>query len=93
MPDRLSEKQEIILYRLSILQDEQGRQSSMKLKSEIMSDPFYTELLDLEYLTFEQYGEGPDAIASLIVTLKGQRYLYNDLDRISKLDRESRQQF
>ncbi|MGI6220545.1 MAG: hypothetical protein ACOYIP_01530 [Coriobacteriales bacterium] len=93
MSERLSEQQEVILYRLSILQDEQGRQSSMKLKSEITSDPFYTELIDLEYLTFEQYGEGPDAIASLIVTLKGQRYLYEHLDEISKLDRESRPQF
>lgn len=93
MSDRLSEQQEIILYRLSILQDEQGRQSSMKLKSEIVSDPFYTEMLDLEYLTFEQYGEGDDAIASLIVTLKGQRYLYNHLDEIAQLDKGSRQQF
>ena len=93
MSDRLSEQQDIILYRLSILQDEQGRQSSMKLKSEIMGDPFYTELIDREFLTFEQYGEGPDAIASLIVTLKGQRYLYDHIDEIHKLEWNSRQQF
>ena len=93
MSDRLSEQQDIILYRLSILQDEQGRQSSMKLKSDIMSDPLYTEMIDLEYLTFEQYGEGPDAIASLIVTLKGQRYLYDHIDEIHKLEWNSRQQF
>lgn len=85
--------QDIILYRLAILQDEQGRQSSMKLKSELENDEFYAELLEREYLTYEQYGEGPDAIASLIVTLKGERYLYEHLDEIHKLDRSSRQQF
>lgn len=93
MAERLSEQQEIILYRLSVLQDEQGRQSSMILKKDLMNDPLYTELLDLEYLTFEQYGEGNDAIANLIVTLAGQRYLFNHIDEIHKTEWNSRQQF
>ena len=90
---RLSEKQEIILYRLSILQDEQGRQSSMMMKDKLMSDSTYKELLDLEYLTYEQYGEGDEAVANLIITLKGQRYLYDHLDEAFELDRNSRQQW
>ena len=93
MSDRLSEKQEIILYRLSILQDEQGRQSSMVLMNQLMGDPTYKELLDLEYLTYEQYGEGDDAIANLIVTLKGSRYCFEHLDEVAALDKKSRQQF
>ena len=91
--ERLSEKQDIILYRISILQDEQGRQSSLKLKKDIDADSMYTELLDKEYLTYEQYGDGDDAVCSLIITLKGQRYCYQYLDEIAKLDKESRQQW
>ena len=91
--DRLSEKQEIILYRISILQDEQGRRSSMMLKDKMMADETYTQLLDLEYLTYEQYGEGPDAVAQIIITLKGERYLYDHLDDVHQLEWESRQQF
>lgn len=90
---RLSEQQEIILYRIAILQDEQGRRSSMMLKDQLMANESYKELLDLEYLTYEQYGEGADAVASLIITLKGQRYLYNHLDEVSELERNSRQQW
>ena len=90
---RLNEQQEIILYRISILQDEQGRRSSMMLKDKLMENKDYTELLDLEYLTYEQYGEGPEAVASLIITLKGERYLYNHLDEVFELERNSRQQW
>ena len=93
MSENLSEKQKIILYRLSILQDEQGRQSSMVPKATLLADPTYKELLDLEFLTYEQYGEGDDAIANIIVTLKGSRYCYDHLDEVAALDKASRQQF
>ena len=39
MSENLSEKQKIILYRLSILQDEQGRQSSMVPKAKLLGNP------------------------------------------------------
>lgn len=93
MAERLTEKQEIILYRLALLQDEQGRQSSMVRLSELENDKGYKELVDLEYLTYEQFGEGKAAIANLIVTLPGMRYCYDHLDEMAALDAKSRQQF
>ncbi len=90
---KLTEQQEIILYRISIRQDEQGREPTVMFKSKMLEDPMYTELLDLEYLTYEEYGEGDEAIVNLIVTLKGQRYCFNDIDRIAALDRNSRKQW
>jgi hypothetical protein len=53
----------------------------------------YRELLDHQYLIYLESGEGDDAIASLIVSDKGMRYCYDNLDRLSRLDRESRPQF
>lgn len=93
MTERLTEKQEIILYRIALRQDEQGRQSSMVRLSEIEGDEVYKELVDLEYLTYEQFGEGKAAIANLIVTLPGMRYCYDHLDEMASLDAKSRQQF
>ena len=90
---RLSEKQELILYRIAIRQDEQDRQPSLLYKKTMLEDPIYTELLDLEYLAYEEYGEGDEAIASLFVTLAGERYCVKHIDEIAKLDRESRPQF
>ena len=90
---KLSEKQEIILYRLCLLQDEQYRQASFKSISELENDPFYREMIDEEYLTYEKLGFGDKAVGRLIVTLKGERYCANDLERISKLEWNSRQQF
>ena len=90
---RLEEKQDIILYRISIRQDEQGRQSHLVPIAKINEDPIYKELIDKEYLTYEQFGEGDKAIANLIITLKGQRYLYTWLDEVSELEWNSRQQF
>ena len=52
MTERLTEKQKIILYRIALRQDEQGRQSSMVRLSEIEGDEVYKELVDLEYLTY-----------------------------------------
>lgn len=91
--ERLSEKHDIILYRISIRQDEQGRQSSMVRLKDTEENEVYRELIDLDYLTYEQYGEGKAAIANLIVTLKGMRYCYEYLDDIAALDKNSRQQF
>ncbi len=89
----LSEQQEIILYRISIRQDEQGRQPSPMFKTKMMESELYTELLDLGYLTYTQYGEGEEAVVELIVTLAGQRYCFDHLDEIAELDRNSRPQW
>jgi hypothetical protein len=93
MTRQLSEQQEIILYRIAIRQDEQGRQSSLIRKAKLEASALYQDLLDLEYLVYLESGEGDNAIASLIVSNKGLRYCYDNLDRLSALDRESRPQF
>ena len=90
---RLEEKQDIILYRMAIRQDEQGRQSHLVPIAKVTDDPIYKELIDLEYLTYEVFGEGDRAIANLIVTLKGERYLSTWLDEVHELEWNSRQQF
>jgi hypothetical protein len=89
---QLTEQQEIILYRIAIRQDEQGRQPSFVRKSVLEASEMYRDLLELEYLIYLEAGEGEDAIASLIVSDKGMRYCYHNLDRMSRLDRESRPQ-
>jgi hypothetical protein len=93
MTRELSDQQEIILYRIAIRQDEQGRQSSLIRKAKLEASELYRRLLDLEYLIYIESGTGDDAIASLIVSDKGMRYCYDNLDRLSALDRESRPQF
>jgi hypothetical protein len=93
MTRQLTEQQEIILYRIAIRQDEQGRQSSLIRKAALEASVLYRDLLDLEYLVYQESGQGDDAIASLIVSNKGLRYCYDNLSRLSALDRESRPQF
>ena len=89
---RLGEKEDIILYRMLVRQDEQGRQSHLVPIAKVEDHP-YKGLIDLEYLTFETFGEGEKAIANLIVTLKGERYVTTWLDEIHELEWNSRQQF
>ena len=80
---RLSEKQENILYNITLRQDELGRVSTNLMWDKIKDDPTYTEMFDREFLTYELFnygGEGKHAIASLYVTYKGMRYciIYGD---------------
>lgn len=74
---RLNEKQEDILYNITLKQDELGRTSTNMMWSKIKDDPTYTEMFEREYMTYELFnnaGEGKHAICSLYVTNKGLRY-------------------
>ncbi len=86
---QLSEKQELILYRLAIRQDEQSRETAHVRMVELETSELYQELLESEYLTFSKFGEGDKAIAQLIVTLKGERYCCDNLDKLTQLDKET----
>jgi len=89
MQDQLSDKQKSILYRIAIRQDEQGRQPSNIMMKQLLASSLYTDLFDLEYLTYEKMGEGEKAIAGLYVTLKGLRYCAENSQELSRLDKEA----
>ncbi len=90
----LTDEQEIILYRMAIRQDEQGRQSNLMLETKLQESPVFRELLDEQYVVYRiEGGSGKTAIARLIVSDKGMRYCYENLNRMSTLDRNSRPQF
>ncbi|MGI6217096.1 MAG: hypothetical protein ACOYIK_05740 [Coriobacteriales bacterium] len=80
---RLTKEQEVILYSISLRQDELGRQPTNMLLEKLKNSPDYKALIDREYLTYDVYDFGGDetpAVASLMVTLKGTRYciIYGD---------------
>ena len=82
---RLSDEQEIILYNITLRQDELGRQQTNVLLSKIENDPIYQEMIEREFLTYQLYDYGgPDApkVVNLIVTLKGMRYCIMYADEI-----------
>ncbi len=93
MADSLNDKQKIILYRIAIRQDEQDRKSNLLPKTKMLESDIYKDLLDLGYLTYQEFGEGDEAIVNLIITLEGMRYCYDNIDEIAELDKNSRQQF
>ncbi len=81
---RLTEEQELILYNISLKQDELGRESTNMLLERIIDDPVYQPMIDREYLTYEVFNYGGEhKIASLYVTLKGLRYSIMFADEIS----------
>lgn len=74
---RLSDEQEVILYNISLRQDELGRVQTNMLYSKIENDPVYQEMIEREFLTYQLYdfgGEDAPKVVNLIVTLKGMRY-------------------
>ncbi len=74
---RLSDEQEVILYNISLRQDELGRVQTNMLYSKIETDPVYQEMIEREFLTYQLYdfgGEDAPKVVNLIVTLKGMRY-------------------
>ncbi len=82
---RLSDEQEIILYNITLRQDELGRQQTNALLSKIEGDPVYQEMIDREFLTYQVYdfgGEDAPKVVNLIVTLKGMRYCIMYADEI-----------
>lgn len=82
---RLSDEQEIILYNITLRQDELGRVQTNMLYSKIKDDPIYKEMIDREFLTYQLYDFGAEdapKVVNLIVTLKGMRYCIMYADEI-----------
>lgn len=78
---RLTPEQELILYNITLKQDELGRQSTNMLLEKLESDPNLQPLVERELITYEVFNHGSKhEIASLYVTLKGVRYsiLFSD---------------
>lgn len=74
---RLTDEQEVILYNITLRQDELGREPTNMLLSKLEGNPLYQDMIDRELLTYEVYDHGKEGVpkvASLYVTLKGIRY-------------------
>ena len=74
---RLTSQQELILYNITLRQEELGRESTNLMLKKVKDDPVYQPMIDREFLTYEVFNYGTDgehAICSLYVTLKGLRY-------------------
>lgn len=84
---RLADEQEDILYNICLRQDESmRRQPTNMLLSKIEGNPLYAPMLEREYLSYDVYNHGGDKgheVASLIVTLKGMRYVLQFSDELS----------
>ena len=81
---RLTDEQELILYNITLKQDELGRQSTNMLLSKVKDDPIYQPMIDRELLTYEVFNHGSKhEIACLYVTLKGMRYCIMFSDELS----------
>lgn len=81
---RLTDEQELILYNISLKQDELGRQSSNMLLEKVIDSPVFQPMIDREMLTYEVFNQGgAHEIASLYVTLKGMRYCIMHADEIA----------
>lgn len=81
---RLTPEQEIILYNISLKQDELGRESTNLLLSKVKGNPLYEQMIDREYLTYQVFNHGTrHEIACLYVTLKGLRYCIMFADELS----------
>ncbi|MEA5019108.1 MAG: hypothetical protein VB027_01945 [Gordonibacter sp.] len=81
---RLTPEQEIILYNISLKQDELGRESTNLLLSKVKGNPLYEQMIEREYLTYQVFNHGTrHEIACLYVTLKGLRYCIMFADELS----------
>lgn len=81
---RLTDEQELILYNITLKQDELGRQSTNMLLEKVVDSPVFQPMIDRELLTYEVFNHGSKhEIASLYVTLKGIRYCIMHADEIA----------
>ena len=75
---RFTERQEDLLYNITLRQDELGRTATNMLLEDVIDSPIYQPMIDRKYLTYEVFdkGQSEDApqICSLYVTLTGVRY-------------------
>lgn len=80
---RMTPEQEVLLYNISLRQEELGREPTHMLYEKMLENEDITALIERELLTYQLYDHGgPNApkVVNLIVTLKGVRYciIYGD---------------
>ena len=74
---RMTDYQEVLLYNISLRQEELGREPTIMLLEKMQSNEDLQALMDRELLTYQLYdhgGENAPKVVNLIVTLKGIRY-------------------
>jgi hypothetical protein len=71
---RMPAAREVLLYNISLRQDDMRTQSTDLLLSKVQDDPAYQEMIERGLLTYEVYDHGRTPVAHLRVTLKGLRY-------------------
>lgn len=85
---RMTPHQEVMLYNISLRQEELGREPTIMLLEKMQSSEDLQALLKRELLTYQLYdhgGEGAPKVVNLIVTLKGLRYCIMFGDEITEL--------
>lgn len=80
---RMTPEQEVMLYNISLRQEELGREPTNMLLERMEANADIQALIDRELLTYQLYdhgGAGAHKVVNLIVTLKGVRYciIYGD---------------
>ena len=74
---RLSDDQEVLLYNVSLRQEELGREPTNMLLEKMQANADIQALIEREYMTYQLYdhgGENAPKVVNLIVSLKGIRY-------------------
>ena len=74
---RMTTEQEVMLYNISLRQEELGREPTIMFYEKMQSHPDIQALIERELLTYQLYdhgGENAPKVVNLIVTLKGVRY-------------------
>ena len=83
---QLADEQKKILFQIKKRQDEHGRESSTMLMSAFKEQiDTYAPLLDSGLLTYERFGSGKDAMASLIVQPEGLAYCIKHHEELEQL--------
>lgn len=85
---RLTPAQEVMLYNISLRQEELGREPTNMLLEKMEANPDIQALIDRELLTYQLYdhgGTGAHKVVNLIVTLKGVRYCITYGDEIVEM--------
>lgn len=78
--ERLSQEREVLLYNISLRQDDMNTQSTDMPLSKLEGDAAYQEMIERGFLTYEVMSHGSFPVANLRVTPKGLRYcvLYSE---------------
>ncbi len=74
---RMTPSQEVMLYNISLRQEELGREPTIMLLEKMQANEDFQALIERELLTYQLYdhgGENAPKVVNLIVTLKGLRY-------------------